>query len=60
MIVTEEMVAKEHADIVDALRRHDPDLAVAAVDRHIRNAYRRYIHMTSRLDAPQPGDRVAG
>jgi DNA-binding GntR family transcriptional regulator len=55
MIVTEEMVAKEHADIVDALRRHDPDLSVAAVDRHIRNAYRRYIHMTSRLN-----DRVAG
>jgi DNA-binding GntR family transcriptional regulator len=60
MIVTEEMVAKEHADIVDALRRHDPDLSVAAVDRHIRNAYRRYIHMISRLDMPRAGDRAAG
>ncbi len=60
MIVTEEMVAKEHADIVEALRRHDPDLSVAAVDRHIRNAYRRYIHMTSRLDTPRAGDRAAG
>jgi DNA-binding GntR family transcriptional regulator len=60
MIVTEEMVAAEHADIVDALRRHDPELSVAAVDRHIRNAYRRYIHMTSRLDVPRARDRVAG
>ena len=60
MIVTEEMLATEHADIVDALRRHDPDLSVAAVDRHIRNAYRRYIHMTSRLNVPRTGDRVAG
>jgi DNA-binding GntR family transcriptional regulator len=60
MIVTEEMIAAEHADIVDALRRHDPDRSVAAVDQHIRNAYRRYIHMTSRLDVPKAGDRVAG
>jgi DNA-binding GntR family transcriptional regulator len=55
MIVTEEMIAQEHADIVDALRDHDADGAVAAVDRHIRNAYRRYVHMTSHLDARAAG-----
>jgi DNA-binding GntR family transcriptional regulator len=52
MIVTVEMIAQEHADIVEALRHHDVDGSVAAVDRHIRNAYDRYIRMTSRL----PGD----
>jgi DNA-binding GntR family transcriptional regulator len=55
MIVTEEMIAQEHADIVDALRDHDADGAVAAVDRHVRNAYRRYVHMTSHLDARAAG-----
>ena len=55
MIVTEEMIAQEHADIVDALRDHDADRSVAAVDRHIRNAYRRYVHMTSHLDARAAG-----
>jgi DNA-binding GntR family transcriptional regulator len=60
MIATEEMIAQEHADIVDALRRHDTDRSVTAVDRHIRNAYRRYVHMSSRLRTPQAGERVAG
>jgi DNA-binding GntR family transcriptional regulator len=55
MIVTEEMIAQEHADIVDALRDHNADRSVAAVDRHIRNAYRRYVHMTSHLDARAAG-----
>jgi DNA-binding GntR family transcriptional regulator len=55
MIVTEEMIAQEHADIVDALRDHDADRSVAAVDRHIRNAYRRYVHMTSHLGARAAG-----
>lgn len=52
MIATEEMLATEHADIVDALRRHDADGAVGAVERHITNAYERYIRMTSRIGAP--------
>jgi DNA-binding GntR family transcriptional regulator len=60
MVVTEEMIAQEHADIVDALRQHDIDRSVAAVDHHIKNAYRRYIHMTSRLGARPTGGRVAG
>jgi DNA-binding GntR family transcriptional regulator len=55
MIVTEEMIAQEHADIVDALRDHNADRSVAAVDRHIRNAYRRYVHMTSHLGARAAG-----
>lgn len=49
MIATEEMLAKEHADIVDSLRRHDVEGAVGAVERHITNAYERYIRMTSRI-----------
>jgi DNA-binding GntR family transcriptional regulator len=60
MIVTVEMIAQEHADIVDALRRHDVDGSVAAVDRHIRNAYDRYIRMTSHLPGEASDDRAAG
>jgi len=60
MIVTEEMIAQEHADIVDALRRHDTQAAVAAVQRHITNAYQRYIHMTSRLQPITAAQRATG
>jgi DNA-binding GntR family transcriptional regulator len=60
MIVTVEMIAQEHADIVEALRRHDVDGSVAAVDRHIRNAYDRYIRMTSRLPGAPSHERAAG
>lgn len=49
MVVTEGMIAKEHADIADALRRHDVEPAVGAVKAHITNSYRRYIHMSTRL-----------
>jgi DNA-binding GntR family transcriptional regulator len=49
MIVTVEMIAEEHADVVAALRRHDVEGSVAAVDRHIRNAHKRYIQMTGQL-----------
>ncbi|GGF49869.1 GntR family transcriptional regulator [Marmoricola endophyticus] len=49
MIATEEMLATEHADIVEALRRHDGDGAADAARRHIANAYERYIRMTSRI-----------
>jgi DNA-binding GntR family transcriptional regulator len=58
MIVTVEMIAQEHADIVEALRHHDVDGSVAAVDRHIRNAYDRYIRMTSRLPGDPGGEPV--
>lgn len=60
MIVTEEMIAQEHADIVEALRRHDVEQSVGAVDRHIRNAYQRYIHMTTRLPGNSGDERAAG
>ena len=60
MIVTVEMIAQEHADIVKALRHHDVDGSVAAVNRHIRNAYDRYVRMTSRLPGEASGDRAAG
>jgi DNA-binding GntR family transcriptional regulator len=60
MIVTVEMIAQEHADIVEALRRHDVDASVAAVDRHIRNAYDRYIRMTSRLPGAPSQERAVG
>jgi DNA-binding GntR family transcriptional regulator len=60
MIVTVEMIAQEHADIVEALRRHDVDGSVAAVDRHIRNSYDRYIRMTSRLPGEESNERAAG
>lgn len=49
MIATEEMLTKEHADIVDTLHRRDAAGAVEAVQRHIDNAYQRYVHMTARL-----------
>src|SRR4051812_425566 len=35
MVATEGMIAQEHADIVDALRRHDVPRSVAAVENHI-------------------------
>ena len=60
MVVTEGMIAQEHANIVDALRRHDVQQAVAAVDGHIHNSYRRYIHMTTRLHGDPSAERVAG
>jgi DNA-binding GntR family transcriptional regulator len=61
MIATEEMIAAEHADIVEALRRHDVERSVATVDRHVRNSYQRYLHMTSRLPgAPGAEDRAVG
>lgn len=59
MIVTEGMVAQEHAEIVDALRQHDIPRSVAAVDAHVTSSYRRYIHMNTRLHA-EPAERVAG
>jgi DNA-binding GntR family transcriptional regulator len=46
--VAEETPAQEHADIVDALRRHNTYDAVAAVQRHNTNAYQRYSHTTLR------------
>lgn len=54
MVVSVEMIAQEHADIVDALRCKDVERSAAAVDRHITNAYQRYIYMTTplHLDAP--------
>lgn len=60
MIATEEMLSQEHADIVDALRERDSAKAVGAVQRHITNAYRRYIHMTSRLTVSSSNARDAG
>jgi DNA-binding GntR family transcriptional regulator len=59
MIVTEGMVAQEHADIVDALRHHDVERSVAAVEDHVTSSYRRYIHMSTRLHTA-PAERVAG
>jgi DNA-binding FadR family transcriptional regulator len=58
MVVTEGMIAQEHADIVDALSAHDQERSRAAVELHITNSYRRYMHMTglSRNDRP---DRIA-
>jgi DNA-binding GntR family transcriptional regulator len=48
MVVIEGM-PQEHADIAGALRRHDVPGSVAAVEDHITNSYRRYIHMSTRL-----------
>ncbi len=59
MVVTEGMIAQEHADIVDALRQHDVQRSVAAVESHISSSYRRYIHMSTRLN-DAPAERVAG
>lgn len=39
----EQSPAHEHSDIVDALRRHDPDDAVSAVQQHATNAYHRCV-----------------
>jgi DNA-binding GntR family transcriptional regulator len=58
MVATEGMIAQEHADIVDALRQHDVQRAVAAVEGHITNSYRRYIHMSTRLHVDSPPQRV--
>jgi DNA-binding GntR family transcriptional regulator len=60
MVVAEGMIAQEHADIADALRRHDVQRSVAAVEGHIANSYRRYIHMNTRLHLDAPAERVAG
>jgi DNA-binding GntR family transcriptional regulator len=60
MVATEGMVAQEHADIVDALRQHDVRRSVAAVENHITSSYRRYIHMSTRLHADSPLQRVSG
>ncbi|WP_461173333.1 GntR family transcriptional regulator [Arthrobacter sp. Z1-9] len=61
MIVSVEMIAQEHADVVAALRRRDVEQSVAAVQRHITNSYQRYIHMTTRTDLMDAAvDRVSG
>jgi DNA-binding GntR family transcriptional regulator len=62
MVVNEGMKPQEHADIADALRRHDALGAVAAVEGHITNSYRRYIHMSTQLhvDDLRSTERVAG
>ena len=60
MVVTEGMVAQEHADIAAALRRHDVQRSVAAVEGHITNSYRRYIHMSTQLHVDSAAERVAG
>ncbi len=60
MVVNVEMIAQEHADIVDALRRHDVERSVAAVDRHVGNSYRRYIQMSTQLHPVPPVVRAIG
>ena len=60
MVVTEGMIAQEHADIADALGQHDVERSVAAVESHIGNSYRRYIHMTTQLHIDPPIQRAAG
>ncbi len=60
MVVTEGMKPQEHAEIADALRQHDAQRAVAAVEGHITNSYRRYIHMSTRLHVDNAADRAAG
>jgi len=57
MVVTEGMIAREHADIVDALRQHDVQRSVAAVEGHITSSYRRYIHMSTSLPTNAPAER---
>lgn len=59
MVVSVEMIAQEHADIVDALRAHDVAGSVVAVDRHVTNAYQRYIRMTTQLGTDTPAHSVA-
>jgi DNA-binding GntR family transcriptional regulator len=60
MVVTEGMIAQEHANIVDALRSHDVQRAVTAVEGHIANSYRRYIHMSTSLHLDTPIERAVG
>jgi DNA-binding GntR family transcriptional regulator len=65
MVVIEGMKPQEHADIAGALRRHDVPGSVAAVEDHITNSYRRYIHMSTRLHVDtgpdlQSAERAAG
>jgi DNA-binding GntR family transcriptional regulator len=60
MVVTEGMIAQEHADIADALGQHDVERSVAAVESHIANSYRRYIHMTTQLHIDPQAQRAAG
>lgn len=60
MVVSVEMIAQEHADIVDALRRHDVERSVAAAERHITNAYQRYVQMSARVDVSSLDGRTAG
>jgi DNA-binding GntR family transcriptional regulator len=59
MVVTEGMRPQEHADIAGALRRHDVQGSVAAVQDHISNSYRRYIHMSTRLPVDSGPDLKA-
>jgi DNA-binding GntR family transcriptional regulator len=58
MIFHVEMIAQEHTDIVEALREHDVERSVAAVDRHITMAYERYIRMSTDLDRGSPVERA--
>ena len=58
MVVTEGMIAQEHADIVDALSAHDQERSRVAVEVHITNSYRRYMHMTG-LSRDGGPDRIA-
>jgi DNA-binding GntR family transcriptional regulator len=60
MIFQVEMIAQEHADIVEALREHDVERSMAAVDRHITKAYERYIRMSATLDLASPVERATG
>jgi DNA-binding GntR family transcriptional regulator len=60
MVVNEGMKPQEHAEIADALRRHDGERAVAAVEGHIKNSYRRYIHMSTALHVDASAERAAG
>jgi DNA-binding GntR family transcriptional regulator len=60
MIFQVEMIAQEHADIVEALREHDVERSVAAVEQHITKAYGRYIRMSATLDVASPAERATG
>jgi DNA-binding GntR family transcriptional regulator len=42
---------REHADIVDALEKHDPEQAVLTLQRHITNAARNYSPRNELLDS---------
>ena len=47
MVVTEGMIAQEHADIVDALRQTRCPTIGRGGRGHITSSYRRYIHMST-------------